>query len=87
MEEAELIRKRIAYLRQVQALYRRERIIGFVMILAGFLLVLPAQWAAAWPHPLIWTGYALVAVGWTFFVYVIARRTAWRRANPFNPNA
>jgi len=86
-DEAELIQKRIAYLRQVQSLYRRERITGFLMILTGFLLVMPAQWTPTWPHPAIWAGYALVAVGWVFFVYVIWRRTAWRRANPFNPNA
>ena len=64
--EAELLAKRAAYIDTLRGLHRRERLVGFFLILAG---------------------YALIAAGWVFFVYVIWRRTAWRRANPFDPKA
>jgi hypothetical protein len=86
-DEAELLKKKAAYIDQLRALHRRERLVGFILILAGFGLIAPVWWAYSWPHPVVWTGYGLIALGWAFFVYVIARRTAWRRAHPFNPNA
>jgi hypothetical protein len=27
--------------------------------------------------------YAMLAAGWVVFFYVILKRTAWRKANPF----
>ncbi|MFZ5670452.1 MAG: hypothetical protein ACOY4K_13240 [Pseudomonadota bacterium] len=86
-KEAELLAKKAAYIDRLRALHRRERLIGFIFILAGFGLIAPVWWTYGWPHPVVWTGYGLIALGWAVFVYVIARRTAWRRANPFNPNA
>ena len=86
-DEAELIQKRIVYLDTLRGLYRRERLIGFFVIMAGAALILPSRFVLAWPHPAIWAGYALLAVGWATFIYVMWRRTAWRRANPFNPEA
>jgi hypothetical protein len=41
---------------------------------------------AGWPDQAIWVGYAVIALGWMLFIYVIFRRAQWRRANPFNPN-
>lgn len=85
--EAELIQKRIAYIDTLRGLYRRERLIGFVTILVGAALIVPSRFVLTWPHAAIWAGYALLALGWVLFIYVIWRRTAWRRANPFNPEA
>ncbi|MDP1631905.1 MAG: hypothetical protein Q8L66_10845 [Caulobacter sp.] len=86
-DEAQLLEKRLAYIAELRGLNRHERLIGFVLILVGFLLVLPAQWVLTWPHMVIWIGYGLVAVGWILFIHVIWRRNQWRRANPFDPDA
>ncbi len=85
--EAELLAKRAAYIDTLRGLHRRERLVGFFLILAGFGLVAPSWWIWNWSHNAILAGYALIAAGWVFFVYVIWRRTAWRRANPFDPKA
>ncbi|MFZ4606514.1 MAG: hypothetical protein ACOYM5_09680 [Caulobacter sp.] len=87
MDDADLNAKRIAYIDQLRSLYRRERLVGFFLILAGFLLILPSWGIYAWSHTLISIGYGLIATGWVLFIYVIWRRTAWRRANPFDPKA
>lgn len=87
-DDPELLAKRAAYIDTLRGLHRRERLVGFVLILAGFLLVMPAYNEAwIWPHAAILAGYGLIAAGWVAFVYVIWRRTAWRRANPFDPKA
>jgi hypothetical protein len=84
--EAELLGKRAAYIDTLRGLHKRERLVGFLLILAGAALVIPSRFVFGWPHQAIWAGYALVAVGWALFIYVIFRRSQWRRANPFNPN-
>ncbi|ATQ43069.1 hypothetical protein [Caulobacter mirabilis] len=86
MDEAELFKKRVAYIDTLRGLYRRERLIGFLAVLAGAGLIVPSRFVFAWPHWVIWAGYGLIAVGWVLMIYVIWRRTQWRRANPFNPN-
>ncbi len=37
---------------------------------------------AAW---LLWSGLAVVAVGWGCFIYAVVRRLNWARAHPFDP--
>lgn len=86
LAEAELLKQRSAYIDTLRGLYRRERLVGFLLILAGAASVLASRLAFAWPHEAIWAGYAAIALGWILFIYVIWRRTAWRRANPFTPN-
>mgnify|MGYP001301476849 FL=1 len=85
LAEAELLRKRSAYIDTLRGLYRRERLVGFLLILAGAASVLASRFVWSWPHEAIWGGYAAIALGWVLFIYVIWRRTQWRRANPFNP--
>jgi len=87
IDELTLNRKRIAYLDRLRALYRRERWIGFGTILAGAALLVISRYVPGFPEGLVWSGCGLLAAGWLLFVYVIWRRTAWRRANPFNPDA
>ena len=86
IDDAELLAKRNAYLDTLRGLYRRERTAGFIAVLAGAALLIPARFVAGWPDVAIWAGYAMLAVGWAVMLYVIFRRTAWRRANPFNPS-
>ncbi len=85
--EAELLARRAAYIDTLRGLHRRERLIGFFLILGGFALVAPSWWAPDWSHSFILAGYGLIAAGWVAYVYVIWRRTAWRRANPIDPKA
>jgi len=85
--EAELLAKRAAYIDTLRGLYRRERLVGFCLILGGFALVAPSWWTLNWSHLAIQIGYGVIMLGWVFFIYVIWRRTAWRRANPFDPKA
>ena len=87
IDDPDLIAKRTAYIDTLRAMYRRERLVGFVLILAGFGLVAPSWWIWDWSHLAINAGYGLIAIGWVIFIYVIWRRTAWRRANPFDPKA
>ena len=87
IDDPDLIAKRTAYIDTLRAMYRRERLVGFVLILAGFGLVAPSWWIRDWSHLAINAGYGLIAIGWVIFIYVIWRRTAWRRANPFDPKA
>ncbi len=86
-DEADLLAKRIAYIDTLRALHRKERLIGLFLILTGFMLVIPSWNYPAWPHAAIMAGYGLIAAGWGVIIYVIWRRTAWRRANPFDPKA
>ena len=79
--------KRIAYIETLRGLYRKERLIGFCTILVGAGVLVASRFVRDFPHALIWGGYGLLAAGWLLFIYVIWRRTAWRRANPFNPDA
>ncbi len=85
--EAELNAKRITYIDTLRGLYRRERLAGLFLILGGFALVAPSWWAPDWSHLAIQVGYGLIMLGWVAYIYVIWRRTAWRRANPFDPKA
>ncbi len=87
LEEAELLTRKAAYVDTLRGLYRRERLIGFLLILAGAAVVVPSRFVWSWPHQAIWAGYAAIALGWVLFIYVIWRRTQWRRANPFTPSA
>jgi hypothetical protein len=84
--EAELLGKRMAYIDALRGLHRKERLVGFLMILVGAAMVLPSRFVAGWPDQAIWVGYGVIALGWMLFIYVIFRRAQWRRANPFNPN-
>jgi hypothetical protein len=83
IDDAEELNRRIAYLDALRGLHRIERLAGFVLILLGVGLTLGGWVYQPWPAAMITVGWVLVAIGWVLFVYVIWRRTAWRRANPF----
>lgn len=82
-DEQEQLKRRIAYIDALRGLHRLERLIGFLLILLGVGLTLGGGFIRPWPPLLITVGWVLVAIGWVLFVYVIWRRTAWRKANPF----
>lgn len=81
-QEAEVLKRRIAYIDTLRALYRFERLVGLLVILLGVGIVVASTYVAL-PKLAILAGYALLAAGWVVFFYVIWKRTAWRKANPF----
>jgi len=87
IDDADLLHKRIAYIDTLRALYRKERLAGFVLVLLGAAILIGSAYVRALPQAAIWGGYALLAAGWVIMVYVMWRRAQWRRANPFNPNS
>ncbi|MFN3858352.1 MAG: hypothetical protein ACK4RV_11435 [Caulobacter sp.] len=87
IDEAELLQKRIAYIDTLRGLYRKERLVAFGLVLAGAAILIGSAYVRALPQAAIWAGYALLAVGWVLMIYVVWRRSQWRRANPFNPNS
>ena len=81
-KEAEVLKRRIAYIDTLRGLHRFERLVGLVVILVGVGIVVASTYIAL-PKLAVLFGYALLAAGWVVFFYVIWKRTAWRRANPF----
>lgn len=80
--EAEVLKRRIAYIDTLRALHRFERLVGLMVILLGVGIVVLSTYTPL-PKLIVLGGYALLAAGWVVFFYVIWKRTAWRRANPF----
>ncbi len=80
--EAEVLKRRIAYIDSLRALHRFERLVGLVIILFGVGIVVVSTYTPL-PKLVILGGYSLLAAGWVVFIYVMWKRTAWRRANPF----
>jgi hypothetical protein len=80
--ELEMIQKRIAYIDHLRGLHRFERLVGLGVILAGVALTIAGVYIKGFPHILVLASWALMAAGWVVFIYVIWKRTAWRRANP-----
>ena len=52
--EAERLNRRMAYIDALRGLHRKERLVGFLMILVGAAMVLPARFVAGWPDAAIW---------------------------------
>ncbi len=85
-DEAAVNTRHAAWLDAVRAQGRQARTIGFIACLGGVLVLMVGRFrlgAAPW---LLWTGAAIVAVGWALFIYALARRLLWVRAHPFDPN-
>ena len=70
---------RAAYRSELKAVGRGPRLIGFLLILAGALMVLPAYQADGWPQALVFTGYAAIAAGWVLFIAVVWLRNRHHR--------
>ena len=82
LQEAEVLKRRIAYIDHLRGLHRFERLVGLLIILAGVGIVVLSTYTPL-PKLVILGAYAMLATGWVVFFYVIWKRTAWRRANPF----
>ncbi len=81
-QEAEVLKRRIAYIDHLRGLHRFERLVGLIIILIGVAIVVTSTYTPL-PKMAVLLAYAMLAAGWVVFFYVILKRTAWRKANPF----
>ena len=72
----------IAYIDHLRGLHRFERLVGLIIILIGVAIVVTSTYTPL-PKMAVLLAYAMLAAGWVVFFYVILKRTAWRKANPF----
>lgn len=70
---------RAAYRAELRGVARAARLIGFLLILAGAVLVFLPRMYWSFPHQLVWIGYFLIATGWAFFAYAIVTRSRHHR--------
>jgi hypothetical protein len=84
-DEVAQLDRQSAYVDQLRAQGRRERMAGFVACLVGVLILVVARFRLGAPAWALWTGAAVVALGWGLFVYALLRRLTWVRAHPFDP--
>jgi hypothetical protein len=85
-DEAVLAGRQSAYVESLRAQGRPQRVAGFIACLAGVLILVIARYRLSGAPWLLWTGVAVVGLGWALFVYAVARRLMWARAHPFDPN-
>jgi uncharacterized membrane protein len=83
IEDAETAERYAAHVETIRAVGRRERSIGYVACLVGVMIVVVARFRLAGEPWLLWSGLAVIAVGWALFVYALWARIAYVRAHPF----
>ncbi len=85
-DDPALLERQSAYLESLRGLGRSERTAGFVACLIGVVVLGLARLRFVGETWLLWTGLAVVGLGWALFLYSVVRRLAWTRAHPFDPN-
>lgn len=84
-DEAALIERQTAHLAALRAQGKGERTGGFIACLVGLVIMVVAHNRLGGAPWILWTGVAVVALGWALFVASIARRLIWVRRHPFDP--
>lgn len=87
LEDPEFLKKRAAYIDHLRAMGRPIRWAGLAAIIFGVALLAWSRVNPALPAWSDWVAYAFLAAGWLAFIYVVAKRSQWVRANPFDPNS
>ena len=87
MDDAAGIDRQSAYLEQIRAMGRPQRLAGFIACLVGVMMMVLARFKLDNAPWLLWPGVAVVAFGWILFIYALVRRLTWVRNHPFDPNA
>jgi hypothetical protein len=80
---------RAAYRRELLAVARKRRALGFVAIALGTLLVAWPRMGGPWmfgPLPTQTTGFALIVAGFALFGWVLAKRTRHHRRRMSAPH-
>lgn len=73
---------RAAYRRELMGLYRRQRLIGFTLVLVGAWLILWPRMKGPWmlgSLPSQYWGWGLLVIGWLVLATVIVARTRYNR--------
>jgi hypothetical protein len=83
-DPAELDR-RTAYLETLRTQGRAARMAGLVACLIGVVILVIGRYRMGGPTWMLWSGSAVIALGWALFVYALGRRLYWVRAHPFEP--
>ena len=86
-DDAASLDRQSAYLQQIRALGRPQRLAGFIACLVGVMMMVLARFKLDNAPWLLWPGVAVVALGWILFIYALVRRLTWVRNHPFDPNA
>ncbi len=86
-DDPQLIARRVAYVKTIQALYRTERMAGLVGCLLGALLLIWGRQAPGAPSWAVPFAFLVIGAAWSLFAYVIIRRTRYVRAHPFDPQS
>ena len=85
-DEVATLDRQSAYVDRMRAQGRTLRTIGFLACLVGVMILVIGRFRLGAPPWMLWTGAAVVALGWGLFVYALVKRLAWVRAHPFDPN-
>jgi hypothetical protein len=83
LEDAAAAERHSAHIETIRQIGRRQRSIGYVACLVGVMIVVVARLRLADEPWLLWSGLAVIAVGWALFVYALWARIAYVRAHPF----
>ena len=86
-DDAASLDRQSAYLQQIRALGRPQRLAGFIACLVGVMMMALARFRLDNAPWLLWPGVAVIALGWILFIYALVRRLTWVRNHPFDPNA
>ena len=62
------------------------RRVAMICVILGFALLIWVRMQTL-PHPVLWTAGALLAVGWSAYVYVLIQKNRYIRSHPFDPDA
>jgi hypothetical protein len=84
--ETAALERQSSWIDQMRAQGRRERTLGLIACLAGVMILIIGRFRLGGPIWMLWTGSAVVALGWGLFVYALVRRLNWVRAHPFESN-
>ena len=84
IDDAEELGRRTAYLETLRLQGRAARMAGLIACLAGVLILVIGRYRLGGPTWMLWSGSAVIALGWGLFVYAIGRRLFWVRAHPFD---
>jgi O-antigen/teichoic acid export membrane protein len=86
MDDPAELERRVEYLDALRSQGRSARLAGFVACLAGVLILVVGRYRLGGAIWALWSGSAVIALGWALFIYAIGRRLYWARAHPY-PNA
>ena len=78
---------RAAWITRVRTMHRNKRMLGLAGIILGAALVMWGRLTPEAPSWALTAGFAVLAVSWIVFVYVIYDSWRWVKKNPYKPGA